>query len=143
MKEFYTRQKANEGNRIPLYHPDGTASEHWMLIRGIDSDTFRKTEVLAKRRAMEIAQIKSEEARNKAVHEEELRCIASLVADWSFEDECTEINVVNFLREAPQIADMVNRYAARRTEFFAKKSVSSVNGSDVKSPSKRSRKAPK
>lgn len=140
MKEFYTRQTANEGVNLPLYHPDGTLSEHYFVVRGIDSDHFRQAEAAAKRKAVEIAQIENEQERAEAVRETELKCIAALIASWSFPEPCTIANVVNFLREAPQIADMVNRFAARRAEFFSKKSTSSATGSKQKSSSKKSQK---
>ncbi|USL90033.1 hypothetical protein [Vibrio phage vB_VpaS_CHI] len=118
MEEFFTRQKANEGKKVPLYLPNGEPSEHWIQIRGVDSDQFKEAETAAKRKAVEIAQIESTQERAEAVRTTELKCIAALVADWSFDKPCDETNVVNFLREAPQIADMVNRYAANRKSFF-------------------------
>lgn len=136
MKEFYTRKTANEGVQLPLYYPDGTMSDHWIQVRGVDSDHFRRAEAKAKRKAVELAQIEDEQKRAEAVRETELEGIAALVAGWSFEQEATPENVVNFLREAPQIADMVNRYAARRTEFFRKKSDSSATGQKRKSNSR-------
>lgn len=143
MKEFFTRQIANEGVTLPLYHPDGTPSEHWIKVRGVDSDHFRKAETKAKREAMNLAQLDNEQEKAEAIRETELDCIAALVAGWSFEPECTQNNVVNFLREAPQIADMINRFAVRRSEFFGKKPGSSANGSRQKSSSKKFRKARK
>ena len=144
MKEFYTRQTANEGVELPLYHPDGTISKHWIRVRGVDSDHFRQAEAKAKRSAVELAQIKNEQERAKAVRRTELECIAALVAGWSFEEmEATHENVVTFLTEAPQIADMINRFAARRAEFFGKKSKSSASGSRKKSSSRSAPKAQK
>lgn len=140
MQEFFTRQTANEGVQLPLYRPDGTLSEHWLQVRGVDSDHFRRAEAKAKRKAVELAQIEDEQKRAEAVRETELECIAALVAGWSFEQEASPINVVNFLREAPQIADMVNRFAARRAEFFSKKSASSATGQKSKSSSRSRRK---
>ena len=133
MKEFYTRQKANEGVKLPLYHPDGSVSDHWFIVRGVDSDEFRRAEAKAKRSAVELAQIEDEQERAEQVRETELKCIAALVAGWSFDQDATTDNVVNFLREAPQIADAVNRFAARRAEFFVKKSDSSATGQKKKS----------
>jgi hypothetical protein len=143
MEEFFTRQRANDGVKLPLYHPDGSVSDHWMVVRGIDSDIFREAEAQARRQAIEIVQIEDKAERDSRIRESELSCIAVLVADWSFESECTVENVIKFLREAPQIADMVNRFAARRSEFFAKKSNSSVHGSKQSLSSKRPRKARK
>ena len=133
MDEFFTREIANEGRRVDLVHPDGTPSEHWIQIRGMDADEFRNAETKAKRKAIEIAQMDDEDKRALAVADIELRTIAALVADWSFDQECTQKAVVKFLREAPQIAEMVNRYAARRSLFFGKESSHSVSGSARKS----------
>lgn len=143
MKEFFTRQTANEGVQLPLFLPDGTATEHWLKVRGVDSDEFRRAEAAAKRKAIEIAQIENEQKRAEAVRETELGCIAALIAGWSFPEPLTNDNVVNFLREAPQIADMVNRFAARRSEYYSKKFTSSATGSKPKSSSRSRRKGQK
>lgn len=118
MQEFFTRQKASEGRKLPLYLPNGEASDHWLQVRGVDSDEFKQAENAAKREAVKLAEIEDVQERAEAVRTTELKCIAALIAGWSFEQEFTEDNVVTFLREAPQIADMVNRYAANRKAFF-------------------------
>ena len=46
MDAFFTRGKANEGVQLPLYLPDGSKSEHWVRILGVDSDIFRAAEEL-------------------------------------------------------------------------------------------------
>lgn len=132
IEQFFTRQTANEGVELPLYYPDGTKSEHWLKVRGVDSDQFRQAETIAKRKSMEIAQVEDIQERAEMVREAELSCIASLIAGWSFDQELTQANIMNFLREAPQIADMVNRFAAQRTEFYRKKSNSSSTGLNQK-----------
>ena len=122
MDEFFTREIANEGRRVDLVHPDGTPSEHWLQIRGMDADAFKIAETGAKREAVEISQIDDDKKRAVAIADVELKTIAALIADWSFDQKCTSKEVVKFLREAPQIAEMVNRYAARRSLFFGKES---------------------
>lgn len=143
MKEFFTRQQANEGVVLPLSLPDGSPSEHWIRVLGIDSDAFRKADQKAKRAAVEIAQIEGDQERAEMVREVEIECISSLISEWSFDQPCDTQNKVDFLKEAPQIADMVNRFAARRSEFFTKKPASSTRGSKPKSNSRKSRKGPK
>lgn len=130
MDAFMTRAKANEGHRIPLHAADGKLTAHWVQVRGIDSDAFRQAETTQKRRLKEFMQIKDEGEREAAVAEGTLILQASLVADWSFADAdimakggnsaipCTLENVVNFLREAPQIASKIDELASRRTFFF-------------------------
>lgn len=122
MEAFFTRAAANEGIVLPLYTPDGKRSEHWVRIRGVDSDEFRLAENEARREAVAIASIEDETVREKAAVEARLRLIASLVIGWSFEAECTRDTVVEFLREAPQIADAIDRAAAKRALFFASRS---------------------
>ena len=143
MKEFFTREKANKGIELPLFFPDGSKSEHSLTVRGVDSDHFRKAEAHAKRKAIEISEVEKLEDREEAVREIELECIASLVAGWTFEEKFTPVNVVNFLREAPQIAIMVARFAARRSLFFQKKQESSTSGQNLKSNLKKSQVDPK
>lgn len=128
MEEFYTRNRANEGNKLPLYYPDGRESEHWLIVRGIDSDHFRMAESAGRKKALEALQIESQQKRAEFARNVEVETIASLVAGWSFDMPCTPDNVVKFLHEAPQICDMVNRYAAKRTEFYKAKSTSSAIG---------------
>ncbi len=85
MEQFYTRQKANDGVKLPLFNLDGTRSEHWILCRGVDSDEYRKAESAAKRKAIDIASIDDDDERAQAVRDTELEAISALVADWSFE----------------------------------------------------------
>lgn len=121
MESFFTRPAANAGVKLPLYLPDGTASEHYVVVLGTDSDTFRKAEMEAKRSAAQIAQLDDASARDALIMEEELGLVASLVSAWSFSKECNKQNVVAFLKEAPQIADNINTFAAKRSNFIKKK----------------------
>jgi hypothetical protein len=124
--QFHTRQSANEGIDLPLYLPDGTATEHSIKIRGVDSEVFRRAEIESRRRAMEAAATKGKEGVGPSEQlEERLFLIASLVISWSFEQECTVENVKTFLREAPQVADQIDSLAAKRSLFFKKGSTNS------------------
>lgn len=127
MEAFFTRERANEGIEIPLYLPDGTKTEHWLRIRGVDSDHFRLAEAESKRDAMRVAMIEDPLERAKAIADAKLNLIATLVISWSFEKECTLENVKEFFRQAPQIADAVDQVASKRALFFAKGSSSSLS----------------
>lgn len=137
MKEFFTRERANEGVKLTLYHPDGSPSEHWLQIRGIDSDIFRRTETKSKQKVVMLLALTDAAEREKAIVDVETECIASLVADWSFDEDITREGVIKFLIEAPQIRDQVNTFAAKRSTFFAKKSKPSASGSKKKSSSRK------
>ncbi len=127
MEAFFTRERANEGIEIPLYLPDGTKTEHWLRIRGVDSDHFRLAEAESKRDAMHVAMIEDPIERAKAIADAKLNLIAALVISWSFEKECTLENIKEFFRQAPQIADAVDQVASKRALFFAKRSSSSLS----------------
>lgn len=117
MEAFHTRTKANEGVKFPLYMPDGTLSAHWLVIRGVDSDAFQRVKSKQTRRVGHIASLPEDE-RDAEVKDATLEMIASLVASWSFDMECTHDNVKQFLTEAPQIAEKVDEVATRRSLFF-------------------------
>ena len=61
MQEFFTRGIANEGVKLPLSYPDGTLSEHWITVRGIDSDEFRRVETQSKRKAVVLSQLENDD----------------------------------------------------------------------------------
>lgn len=122
MSDFFTREAANEGIEIPLRLPTGVKTDHWIRIRGVDSDEFRLAETKAVRRNLSIAAMTDENERNKADAENRLELVSALVIAWSFPEECNAENVTNFLRNAPQIADQINTVAASRSRFFEQKS---------------------
>lgn len=123
MQEFFTREVANEGIELPLWLPDGTKSEHWIKIRGIDSDVFRAAEARTIRSMSRLAALSEEEQSGQA-EALQLDLLCALVMDWSFDQECSADNVRTFLKEAPQIADAINKTAGKRALFFRKKSES-------------------
>lgn len=128
MEAFFTRARANEGVKLPLALPDGSPTEHWIRIRGIDSDQFKQAETEARRHAFELADIKDPVELQQAVSNDKLKLLAALVIDWSFADRpCTQENIFALLREAPQIADEIDRLSARRRLFFKQGSTPSTS----------------
>lgn len=119
MEQFFTRQKANEGKKLFLYEPDGSKTEHYLKVLGVDSDTFKAAEVIAKRQISELTMIKDDLERAEKWIKIQRSLIAKLIVGWSFDQECTHENVVNFLTEAPQIEEQVNSYCGKRSLFFA------------------------
>lgn len=129
LEDFFTADKAEEGRKLPLYLPDGTKTDHWMLVRGIDSASFKRAEAKAKREGAKLAGEGDADDKIETINELQRKCVASLVADWSFDIPCTEEEIVKLFEKAPQIEDAVNTFAARRTLFFAKESKVSTSGS--------------
>jgi len=133
MKEFFTKQVANEGIKLPLIRPsDGSETAHWLQIRGIDSDAYHRATRRYKSElpdiAATIASIDDEAKRldftDSARSEQEVKLMASLVAGWSFDEPCTEENVIEFLTQAPQVSDAIDKIAGKRSRFFTNNSAS-------------------
>lgn len=125
MAQFRTRGPANAGVKFPLQNAAGLLTEHWLLIRGVDSDEFRAADRIARRENVRVAAMDDVAARDKAFDEIRRKLIASLVAGWSFSKPCTPENIVEFLREAPQLEASIDTVATKRALFFANASASS------------------
>lgn len=143
MKQFFTREKSNEGIDLPLLLPDGTPTEYFIKIRGADSDHFRHAERESMRKIVDVkTQFADDEKKQQEAFEtEKVWLVAQLVIDWNLEEECTEENIIKFFINAPQIMDEVNKTAGDRKTFFKKELVSSPNSQRTSTSSKKSRKA--
>jgi len=124
MSSFFTREKANTGLDFPLWLPNGEQSKESIKVRGMDSDEFRQVEQEVQRDMAQASKDPKELVRVYA--EGKLRLVACLIISWTFPEECNEENKIIFLREAPQIAEAINKAASDRKLFFA-------NGSTVSS----------
>ncbi len=151
MDQFFTRANAEKGIKLPLLLPDGTPTKEFVVIRGVDSDVFRNRETQTIRKTAEaMAELESQakaektavdaDKRSKVMDEIELELIAALVKEWSFDLECSQENVVAFLREAPQIRNMINHKAGARKDFFELNAKPFANGPSENSPSKSAQK---
>ena len=124
--DFFTRSKANEGERMPLSLPDGTPTDEWLLIRGIDSDEFRAALDEHRRAVLANAAIEDEGERAEKNRLAGLNLHCALVMDWSFDAELTQDALQEFFTEAPHIAIEVDSFASNRKRFFRKGSASSA-----------------
>lgn len=129
LQQFFTRDKANEGIIIPLFHP-GTSqkTEHWIKVRGIDSDAYQEAFAKSRRDIQRAITSKnpSEELEKIDKQDATLSLLAALVIEWSSKSPCTTENVKALFKQAPQIADAVSELAGRRSLFFGKKQEDSL-----------------
>lgn len=135
MEDFFTSDRAEEGIKVPLTSPDGKDTDHWLQLRGIDSNVFRTAEAQSRRTVLKLAVDKEldESDKQDRVKDEERKVLSSLIKAWSFDMECTPENIITLLTKAPQIEDMVNKITAQRTLFFRE---AVKNSSDGSQPSK-------
>jgi hypothetical protein len=138
---FKTRQRANQGFRLPLLNAEGHATEHWLYIIGIDSDAFQKAKAAQGERMLEIGALPDEDAREEASLQYFCEFLAAVVRDWSFSDPalmpsgeampCTLEAVADFMREAPQIRNQVEKIVSQRSLFFRMQAASVSNTQSV------------
>lgn len=148
MEQFKTRERASEGKRLPLKTPDGKPTEHWLQVRHVWCDAFQEASEVSRRElntwiATEVAALNLADDADlpKPLREQmaresrkaRLKALATLVADWSFEEEATPENVLAFLMEAPQIVSAIDAFAVNAEDFFGNGSPSSLTGSEPKS----------
>lgn len=123
--DFFTRSKANEGEKLPLSLPDGAPTDEFLLVRGVDSDQFRESRDAYRRELILCAAIKDEAERAERSEEAKRKLQAALVFGWSFKAEFTQAALLEFFREAPHIAAEVDNFASDRRRFFRKRSTDS------------------
>lgn len=140
LSDFHTREAANEGIKVPLSLPNGAKTDHYLMIRGIDSDEFRSANVKQQRELINLAELSAEE-REKRLDKSGVELVSSLVFGWSFDEEFNQKNLIEWLENSPQITDMIDRIASQRGLFIKKKPVSSTNSQGTKSSSVRASKA--
>lgn len=136
---FHTRARANEGERLNLYTPNGKPTEHWLQVRHVWSDAFQEANDLAIARMQEaVLAANGDKAKIAAANRDaKFGLWAALVAGWSFDEPCTPEAVEAFLREAPQIGAQLDKFAADGRRFFGNGSTSSTAGSSPKKPSRK------
>ena len=127
MEAFAIRQRANDGRRVALTLPDGSPTDHWLQIRSQWSDAFRQAREEAMQQVARMAQTGKSEL-DAALEQSLLAVRAALVSDWSFDEPCVPDNVRAFLREAPQIAELIDRAGADDQAFFGNAFASSPTG---------------
>ncbi len=145
LSDFATRTEANEGKKLYLLLPDGTPTEEYLLVRGVDSDEFRAAKTAASRAVFELTQ---EQLKDKAfVHkfdeENEFKQFQAMIVGWSFDEEFTPENLKTLLTESPYIKDRVNNFSANRAEFFKKKPPASSSTLDTSESSTKGKKTAK
>lgn len=145
MDKFFTREKSNEGIKLPLPLPNGLPSGDHLTIVGKYSDLYRENEADMKRRAVEVCAKYPDDKKKRTLylHKLEVEFLASLVTGWSFEVEFNKKNIETLLREAPQIMDLVDKSVMNNSLFFGNGSTDSSTVVEKPSSLKESQKAQK
>lgn len=137
MAEFFTADEANEGEKLPLYTPDGVATSHYITVRGVDSDAYRLAHTRIMRRTR-FADIETDDARDKLTLDAMTELAAALISGWSFDEEFSTEAALAFLKKAPQFVSPINELAGNRSLFFGLKRSASVASQNQNSSSDQS-----
>jgi len=110
-QDFYTRPESDKGVKFPLEFPDGTQSDEWLTVVGVESSRYEKAHR---------ATIKATLAGSDSLEQGDI-LLSALVIDWSFEQECTPEIVLDFLQNAPYVKVSLDRFVVNRANFLKKK----------------------
>lgn len=130
-KDYFTRPAHNTAIRLTIAAPDGSGNEGWLDMVGAESDRFRAARESSEHELLaSLAKIENVDDRKKFIAEQKqasrLKMLASLVVAWSFDEECSQENVLLLLQEAPFISDEIDRKSASTKDFLAKKPTNST-----------------
>lgn len=121
-KNRNSRDTANRGVKMFIKGADDKPTEDWLLIRGQYSDEFQKAAASARAKVLDYmeqhgkALTPAHEAFAKTVHDEQ---VVALVADWSFEEECSPLNIREFFSCNPDVASEADKFAGNSGKFVA------------------------
>lgn len=107
----------------PFVYPGVGDTGHWLKIRSQYSKAYRDADLKAQRQISSMiiaAGGKVEAVDPELMADIRLRAFTKLVAEWSFEDELNEDNLVEFFTNNEIAYDEVNQLAAQDSLFFSK-----------------------
>lgn len=106
---------------LKLVYPGVGDTGETLTIRSQYSKEFREAKAKATRQISTMTMARKgkelDEAEIKAIEDAQF---ASLIADWSFDEELTVENISEFLADNPQVYDLINTTAAQDTLFLKK-----------------------
>lgn len=126
--DFYTVPKSESGVRMPIPLPTGADSGEWLLVVGPDSLAFGKAAAELNKAMAEAKSIEDEKEREKFAEDTWNRYVASLILGWSFSEPFTPDAVLEFVANAPRVAQLVQNTATDPARFFGLASPSSTDG---------------
>lgn len=121
-KNFDVKTLSDAGVKLPIYDLNDRETGHWIKVRGVDSDAFIEANEEAIRARVALEAISDKKEKAKLVKNIRLTLLASLISDWSFDEIAGIGNIVDFLQRSPQVAESIDKFAANRENFIAKKS---------------------
>lgn len=130
--DLFTRPAANDGRRVNIPGPNGEDIGEWLHVHHVDCDAFRQKRADVFAIAATIGKDATDDERKRTHADALLELTASTVSGWSLEDEFSQSAMVNLLRNAPYLADWLDRKASDSAVFFGKGSTGSLSIAEPK-----------
>ena len=118
--DLFTRPAANEGKHISIPDPNGRDTGEWLHVHHVDCDAFRQKRADVFASSATLGKDVSDDERKRIHADALLSLTASTVSGWSLEDEFSQAAMVELLRNAPYLADWLDRKASDAATFFGK-----------------------
>ncbi len=120
MSDFFTAGPAEEGAEMPIRLPGESETSCVLIVRGADSEIFRRAQNKTLTRNAELAAQSGNVDEGEYEERKEANVtwlLAHCIKEWPFEEELTIESAVEFLKNAPAIRDQINVFAGARKNF--------------------------
>ena len=120
MSDFFTSGDSEKGAELAIISPKNPKQTFTLLIRGADSEIFRRAQNQAITMNAQLAS-QIETIEGDAYHDQKEDNLSWLLAhcikSWPFEEKLTIINAQKFLKNSPTIQDQINSFAGAQRNF--------------------------
>lgn len=120
----YNSRKDAEGSlqKYPFIYPGEEDQGDYLMVRSQYCSEFREAQLKANRQIAALVQAAGgpDKVDEELLTDIRYRAFATLVASWTFEEECNVDNVAEFLRNNDFVYDDINSLAAKDSLFFKK-----------------------
>jgi hypothetical protein len=120
LADFFTLSALEAGKKLPLTLPDGTETEHYLIVIGADAPA-------ARRRLLEITREGRDRDETKmstdAIYDinmtNTIKYRSSLVTGWSFDAPFSREAVAELIEQNPGLSQDIEQFSSNRARFFA------------------------
>lgn len=120
LSDFFTLPALEAGKKLALTLPDGTETDHYLIVIGSDAPAARRRllELSREGRGRDESKMSSDEV--YTINEVgTIKYRSSLVTGWSFDAPFSQEAVAELLQQNPGLAQEVEAFASNRARFFA------------------------
>jgi len=121
MRQLFIKDKAREGVKLPVVI-DGVDGDHYVIVRGKDSDEYRQATAESVIRSRDIMLSESSiSERAESLIDERYKVLSSLVAGWSFDENVTHESAYEFATSISEpVAQAIDKLAENRAKYLKK-----------------------